>query len=234
VSFARLNEATVRVLQKNGCEVVIPAGQTCCGALPVHAGMRDVGRRAARQNIDAILTGNFDAVISNAAGCGSTLKEYGELLEGDAQYAGKAHQFSKLTRDVNEFLASITLNPLMGKVEASATYQDSCHLLHGQKIKAAPRKLLAQVPGLDFREMPKSDICCGSAGIYNVVQNEMAMEVLRDKMGNVNSTKAEWIVTANPGCMLQLEAGARLHGHGQRVMHVIEVLDQAYAAHSKQ
>jgi glycolate oxidase iron-sulfur subunit len=234
VSFARLNEATVRVLQKNGCEVVIPAGQTCCGALPVHAGMRDVGRRAARQNIDAILTGNFDAVISNAAGCGSTLKEYGELLEGDAQYAGKAHQFSKLTRDVNEFLASITLNPLMGKVEASATYQDSCHLLHGQKIKAAPRKLLAQVPGLDFREMPKSDICCGSAGIYNVVQNEMAMEVLRDKMGNVNSTKAEWIVTANPGCMLQLEAGARLHGNGQRVMHVIEVLDQAYAAHSKQ
>jgi glycolate oxidase iron-sulfur subunit len=234
VSFARLNEATVRVLQKNGCEVVIPEGQTCCGALPVHAGLRDVGRRAARQNIDAILSGNFDAVISNTAGCGSTLKEYGELLEGDEVYAAKAHQFSKLTKDVNEFLASLTLNPLMGKVEASATYQDSCHLLHGQKIKAAPRKLLAQVPGLEFREMPKADICCGSAGIYNIVQNKMAMEILRDKMGNVNSTKAEWIVTANPGCMLQLEAGVRIHGNGQRVMHVVEVLDQAYAAHSKQ
>jgi glycolate oxidase iron-sulfur subunit len=234
VSFARLNEATVRVLQKNGCEVVIPAGQTCCGALPVHAGMRDVGRRAARRNIDAILAGNFDAVISNAAGCGSTLKEYGELLEGDAAYAEKGRQFSSLTKDVNEFLASITLNPLMGRVEASATYQDSCHLLHGQKVKAAPRKLLAQVPGLDFREMPKSDICCGSAGIYNVVQNEMAMGVLRDKMGNVNSTRAEWIVTANPGCMLQLEAGARLHGNGQRVLHVVEVLDQAYAAYTPQ
>jgi glycolate oxidase iron-sulfur subunit len=234
VSFARLNEATVRVLQKNGCEVVIPEGQTCCGALPVHAGLRDVGRRAARQNIDAILGGNFDAVISNTAGCGSTLKEYGELLEGDEVYAAKAHQFSKLTKDVNEFLASLTLNPLMGKVEASATYQDSCHLLHGQKIKAAPRKLLAQVPGLEFREMPKADICCGSAGIYNIVQNQMAMEILRDKMGNVNSTKAEWIVTANPGCMLQLEAGVRIHGNGQRVMHVVEVLDQAYAAHSKQ
>jgi glycolate oxidase iron-sulfur subunit len=233
VSFARLNEATVRVLQKNGCEVVIPAGQTCCGALPIHSGMRDVGRRAARRNIDAILDGKFDAVISNAAGCGSTLKEYGELLEADAVYAKKAHAFAVLTKDVNEFLASITLNPIMGKLEVSATYQDSCHLAHGQKIKAAPRKLLAQVPGLDYREMPKADICCGSAGIYNVVQNEMAMEVLRDKMGNVNSTKAQWIVTANPGCMLQLEAGARLHGSGQRVMHVVEVLDQAYAAASR-
>jgi glycolate oxidase iron-sulfur subunit len=233
VSFARLNEATVRVLQKNGCEVVIPAGQTCCGALPVHAGMRDVGRRAARKNIDVILAGNFDAVISNAAGCGSTLKEYGDLLEGDPAYAEKAHKFAALTKDVNEFLSSMTLNPLMGKVEATATYQDSCHLLHGQKIKAAPRKLLAQVPGLEFREMPKADICCGSAGIYNVVNNEMAMEVLRDKMGNANSTKAQWLVTANPGCMLQLEAGVRIHGNGQRVLHVVEVLDQAYAAHAK-
>jgi glycolate oxidase iron-sulfur subunit len=233
VSFARLNEATVRVLQKNGCEVVIPEGQTCCGALPVHAGMRDVGRRAARKNIDVVLEGNFDAVISNAAGCGSTLKEYGDLLEGDPAYAEKAHKFATLTKDVNEFLSSMTLNPLMGKVEATATYQDSCHLLHGQKIKAAPRKLLAQVPGLEFREMPKADICCGSAGIYNVVNNEMAMEVLRDKMGNANSTKAQWLVTANPGCMLQLEAGVRIHGNGQRVLHVVEVLDQAYNAHSK-
>jgi glycolate oxidase iron-sulfur subunit len=233
VSFARLNEATVRVLQKNGCEVVIPAGQTCCGALPVHAGMRDAGRRAARKNIDVVLAGNFDAVISNAAGCGSTLKEYGELLEGDPAYAEKAQQFSKLMQDVNQFLASITLNPMMGRVEATATYQDSCHLLHGQKIKAAPRKLLGQVPGLEFREMPKADICCGSAGVYNVVQNEMAMEVLRDKMGNVNSTKAQWIVTANPGCMLQLEAGVRIHGNGQKVMHMVEVLDQAYSSYAK-
>jgi glycolate oxidase iron-sulfur subunit len=115
VSFARLNEATVRVLQKNGCEVVVPAGQTCCGALPVHAGMRDVGRRAARTNIDAILGGNFDAVISNAAGCGSTLKEYGELLEADSEYAKKASEFAALTKDVNEFLASSTLNPLRGR-----------------------------------------------------------------------------------------------------------------------
>ena len=233
ISFARLNEATVRVLQKNGCEVVVPGGQTCCGALPVHAGMRDVGRRAARKNIDALIDGKFDAIISNAAGCGSTLKEYDELLAGDEAYEAKAKRFVALTKDVNEFLASIELNPAMGKVPVTATYQDSCHLLHGQKIKAAPRKLLAQVPGLDFREMPKADICCGSAGIYNVIENEMAMQILRDKMVNVNSTKAQWIVTANPGCMLQLEAGARLHGTGQRVAHVIEVLDEAYAANPK-
>ena len=228
VSFARLNEATVRVLQKNGCEVVIPRGQNCCGALHVHSGLREEARGLARKNIDAILGEPFDAVISNAAGCGSTLKEYDELLDHDPAYAEKAHKFVGLMKDVNEFLASIELNPAMGKVAATATYQDSCHLLHGQKIKAAPRKLLAQVPGLAFREMPKADICCGSAGIYNVVQNEMAMQVLEEKMANVNLTRAEWIVTANPGCMLQLQAGARLHGKGQRVMHVVEVLDEAY------
>ncbi len=230
VSFARLNEATVRVLQKNGCDVVIPAGQGCCGALHVHSGVRDEARELARINIDVILADKFDAVISNAAGCGSTLKEYDELLEHDEAYAGKAKQFVALMRDVNEFLAGIELNPAMGKVSRTVTYQDSCHLLHGQKIKTAPRKLLAQVPGLELREMHAADICCGSAGIYNVVQNEMAMQVLEEKMVNVNRTEAEWIVTANPGCMLQLEAGARLHGQSQRVLHVVEVLDQAYSA----
>jgi glycolate oxidase iron-sulfur subunit len=229
VSFARLNEATVRVLQKNGCEVVVPGGQNCCGALHVHSGLRDEARKLARRNIDVVLPGNFDAIISNAAGCGSTLKEYDDLLEDDPAYAEKGRQFVSRMKDVNEFLASIELNQAMGEIAITATYQDSCHLLHGQKIRSAPRKLLAQVPGLDFREMPKADICCGSAGIYNVLQNEMAMSVLRDKMVNVNSTKAKWIVTANPGCMLQLEAGARLHGNGQRVAHVIEVLDEAYA-----
>jgi glycolate oxidase iron-sulfur subunit len=233
VSFARLNEATVRVLQKNGCEVTIPAGQNCCGALHVHSGIRDEARKLARANIDAVLAGNFDAAISNAAGCGSTLKEYDELLEHDAAYADKARQFVGLMRDVNEFLASIELNPRMGTLTATATYQDSCHLLHGQKIKSAPRKLLGQVPGLEFREMPLADICCGSAGIYNVLENEMSMEVLVAKMGSVNSTGARWVVTANPGCMLQLEAGARLYGANQRVLHVVEVLDEAYALYGK-
>jgi glycolate oxidase iron-sulfur subunit len=229
VSFARLNEATVRVLQKNGCEVAIPSGQGCCGALHLHSGLRQDARRLARRNIDAVLGGaGFDAIISNAAGCGSTLKEYGELLENDPQYAARAREFSSLMRDVTEFLASIELNPDMAPVNATVTYQDSCHLAHGQHIRTAPRNLLAAVPGLTFRAMPSSDVCCGSAGIYNVVQNAMAMQILAHKMESVNSTGAEIIATANPGCLLQLQAGVRLHGSGQRVMHVVEILDEAY------
>jgi glycolate oxidase iron-sulfur subunit len=228
VSFARLNEATVRVLQKNGCEVVVPRGQGCCGALHVHAGIRNEARKLARSNIDAVLSSNFDAVITNAAGCGSTLKEYHDLLEHDPEYAAKARRFSALVKDVTEFLASIELNRDMSPVPVKVTYQDSCHLAHGQKIRTAPRRLLAAVPGLKFREMPLADLCCGSAGIYNVIENEMAMALLEKKMGSVNSTGAQVIATANPGCMLQLQAGVRLHGHGQRVVHVVELLDEAY------
>jgi glycolate oxidase iron-sulfur subunit len=228
VSFARLNEATVRVLQKNGCEVVVPGGQGCCGALHLHSGLRDDACKLARRNIDAVLAGGFDAVITNAAGCGSTLKEYGELLAGDAEFAARAREFSSLMRDVTEFLGGIELNPNMGPVDATVTYQDSCHLAHGQRVRRPPRQLLAAVPGLTFREMPGSDLCCGSAGIYNVVQNEMSMQILKHKMESVNGTKAEIVATANPGCMLQLQAGVRLHGSGQRVMHVVEVLDLAY------
>lgn len=223
VAFARLNEATIRVLQKNGCDVVIPEGQGCCGALHLHSGMKDEAQKLARRNVDAILDGGFDAILTNAAGCGSTLKEYGELLEDE-----RGKRFSALMRDVTEFLAAIELNPNMRPVNATVTYQDSCHLAHGQKVRSAPRKLLAAVPGVTFREMPGADICCGSAGIYNVVQNEMSMQVLASKMTNVNATNAEIISTANPGCMLQLRAGVRLHGAKQRVMHVVEVLDEAY------
>ncbi|HEX4227958.1 MAG TPA: heterodisulfide reductase-related iron-sulfur binding cluster [Bryobacteraceae bacterium] len=228
VAFARMNEATVRVLQKNGCEVVIPGAQNCCGALHVHAGLKDEARALARNNIDAVLDGGFDAVITNAAGCGSTLKEYDELLEHDPLYREKAIRFKALMKDITEFLASIELNPDMGPVDAVATYQDSCHLAHGQKIKAAPRQLLRSVPGLTFREMPMADLCCGSAGIYNITQNEMAMEILEHKMAYVEGTQANLIVTANPGCMLQLAAGARLYGKGERVLHVVQVLDEAY------
>ncbi len=236
ISFARLNEATVRVLRKNGCEVSIPAAQGCCGALHVHAGLRKDARKLARRNIDAILEGNYDAIVTNAGGCGSTLKEYGELLEHDAAYAEKARRFSALVKDVTEFLASIEMNPnlraapmggpMVGPIVA--TYQDSCHLAHGQKIRSAPRKLLASVPGLELREMQLSDLCCGSAGIYNVVHTGMAMALLEKKMASVNSTGADVIVTANPGCMLQLAAGVRKYGRGQRVAHVVEILDEAY------
>jgi glycolate oxidase iron-sulfur subunit len=224
VCLARLNEATVRVLQKNGCEVSVPAGQTCCGALHVHSGLPEEARRLARRNIDAFLDGNFDAIITNAAGCGSTLKEYAELLKDDP----RAKRFSELVKDINEFLAGIELNRDMGPLPITATYQDSCHLAHGQRVRIAPRSLLRSVPGLEFREMPLSDLCCGSAGIYNVVENEMAMALLKKKMECVNATGADVILTANPGCMLQLKAGAALFGRNQRVAHVVEILDEAY------
>jgi glycolate oxidase iron-sulfur subunit len=233
ICFARLNEATVRVLQANGCEVTIHDGQTCCGALHVHAGLRDSARKLARKNIDALADAGFDAILTNAGGCGSTLKEYDELLEHDPRYAGPARRFVSLMKDVNEFLASTGLNPRMGEVPGVATYQDSCHLAHGQRVRSAPRELLRQVPGLTLKEMPMSDLCCGSAGIYNVVHTNMALALLEKKMRSVNSTRADRIVTANPGCMLQLRAGVERHGHGQRVSHVVEVLDEAYRAANK-
>lgn len=232
IFFARLNEATVRVLQKNGCEVVIPADQTCCGALHAHAGERDHARTLARRNIDALLPGDFDAILTNAAGCGSTLKEYHELLESDEAYAEKAKQFVGRMRDVTEFLASIELNPRMRSVDALVTYQDSCHLLHGQKIRNAPRELLSAIPGVRLKELPQSEVCCGSAGIYNIVHDEIAASLLESKIGMVNLTGASILATANPGCMLQLRAGVERHGKGQRVLHVVELLDEAYRAES--
>ncbi|MEJ7608809.1 MAG: heterodisulfide reductase-related iron-sulfur binding cluster [Bryobacteraceae bacterium] len=225
IFFARLNEATVRVLRKNGCEVSIPNEQTCCGALHVHAGLKKPARKLAQQNIDVLLAGNYDAIITNAAGCGSTLKEYDELLEGDP----RAGEFSRLVKDVTEFLGAIELNPAMKALPYTVSYQDSCHLAHGQKIKTAPRKLLRAIPGLTFKEMPMADLCCGSAGIYNVVQNEMSMSILKRKMDYVNMANPDVIATANPGCMLQLRAGAEMHGKGQPVRHVVELLDEAYS-----
>lgn len=233
VSFARLNEATVRVLQANGCEVVIPGEQGCCGALHLHAGLKHEAESLARRNVDAINPAEFDAILTNTAGCGSTLKEYGEILNKDTAYAARAAEFTAKMKDINEFLASIELNTAMGPVNAVITYQDSCHLAHGQKIKVAPRKLLKFVPGLKLQEMPMSDLCCGSAGVYNVVQNEMAMRILERKMASIDTTKASIIVTANPGCMIQLMAGSRLYGQGQEVAHVVQILDRAYSAYGE-
>jgi len=211
---------------------VIPSAQTCCGALQVHAGIRDVARRLARRNIDAFTgnAGKFDAIITNAAGCGSTLKEYGELLAHDGDYAARAHEFSAAMKDATEFLASIELNREMKPVNATVTYQDSCHLAHGQRIRSAPRQLLRAIPGVEFREMPMADACCGSAGIYNALHTDMSMRILDRKMGNVNQADAQIVATANPGCMLQLRAGVRKAGkEGVRVVHVIELLDEAYS-----
>lgn len=230
VFFSRLNEATVRVLCKNGCEVTVPAEQECCGALQVHAGLRTIGREQAKKNIAALESGGFDAIITNTAGCGSVLKEYPELFEHDPEWHERAQGFANKMRDVSEFLASIDLNTEFGQLERTVTYQDSCHLLHGQKISTPPRQMIQAIPGVKLHELPMSEICCGSAGVYNVEHTDISMSLLEDKMRMIESTRADTIVTANPGCMLQLQAGTRRFSRPLPVLHVVELLDLAYKA----
>jgi len=227
VTFSQLNEATIRVLTANGCDVIVPDGQLCCGALAAHAGVRDAARELARTNLSVFLREDFDAIITNAAGCGSTLKEYGHLFSpGEPEHA-QAREFAARTRDVTEFLAALGLSAKMKPLPLRVTYQDSCHLLHGQKIREAPRTLLRAIPNLDFVELPYSEICCGSAGVYNVTQPETSLELLAEKMRHAQSTRAQTIVTTNPGCLLQLRAGAAIHATNQEVLHVVELLDRA-------
>jgi glycolate oxidase iron-sulfur subunit len=227
VTFTTLNDATVRVLTANGCEVVVPAAQLCCGALSAHAGVRDAARDLARKNIAAFASANFDAVVTNAAGCGSTLKEYDHLFSPDEPEHALAAAFRTQVRDVTEFLAAHGLSAPLQPLPLRVTYQDSCHLLHGQRIRNAPRQLLRAIPSLDFVELPYSEICCGSAGVYNVTETKAALDLLADKMQNAAVTRAQTIATANPGCLLQLRAGAQIHRTGQEVLHVIELLDRA-------
>jgi glycolate oxidase iron-sulfur subunit len=229
VSFSALHEATIRVLTANGCEVVIPVGQTCCGALAAHAGVRDVARSLARINLDVFLGDQFDAVITNAAGCGSTLKEYEHLFAAGTAENDKAHAFRKKMRDVTEFLADLGLSAHLAALPVRVTYQDSCHLLHGQKVREAPRKLLRAIPGLELVEMAMADYCCGSAGSYNVTETQTSLALLAEKMKHAHATNAPVIVTANPGCLLQMRAGAEIHSTGQEVVHVMELLDRALA-----
>jgi glycolate oxidase iron-sulfur subunit len=227
VTFAELNRATIRVLQANGCEVVVPAGQVCCGALAAHAGVRDVARDLALTNFEKFRAADFDAILTNAAGCGSTLKEYTHLFpEGDPAHS-KAHIFSGKMRDVTEFLAALGVTAPLRSIPLRVTYQDSCHLLHGQKVREAPRKLIRAVPGVELVEMPHADQCCGSAGVYNVTQTKASLDLLDQKMAWVKEVPAEAIVTANPGCIIQLRAGASIHHTGHKVLHVMELLDQA-------
>jgi glycolate oxidase iron-sulfur subunit len=229
VTFADLNRATVRVLQANGCEVVVPQRQVCCGALAAHAGVRDVARDLARANQDAFLAEDFDAIITNAAGCGSTLKEYTHLFPANDSAHAQAEKFTSRVRDVAEFLADLGIVAAMRPIPLRITYQDSCHLAHGQKIREAPRTLIRAIPGVELVEMPLADQCCGSAGVYNVTETKTSLELLDLKMSYVQQTKAQAIVTANPGCMLQLRAGAAMHAPGMEVLHVVELLDRATA-----
>jgi glycolate oxidase iron-sulfur subunit len=228
-AFAEVHQATIRVLQKNGCEVVLPPDQGCCGALHVHGGDMEGGRDLARRNIAAFEGMGLDAIIVNAAGCGSTLKEYGHLLHDDPVWAERARAFSAKLKDVSEFLAGVELNTRdLKPLNITVTYQEPCHLAHAQRIGAQPRQLLRAVPGLILKEMNESSLCCGSAGIYNITQPEMAARLGNRKLDNAEATGAEVVVTANPGCHLQLEGGLRRRGSAMRVRHIVEVLDQAY------
>ena len=227
VAFAELNRATIRVLTKNGIEVHVPEKQACCGALQLHAGYLDLTRDQARRNIDAMLSPSFDAIVTNAAGCGSTLKEYAGLLQDDAAYREKAQQFTAKVRDINEYLAEVGLVEPKRKLRARVTYQDPCHLAHAQGIRSAPRQLLRHI-GAELVESPRPDSCCGSAGVYNVVQNEISMKVLDEKMRFIAGVEPQIIATANVGCMLQFRAGVERGKMSAQVMHVVELLDQAY------
>ncbi len=229
ITSARLNEATIRVLQENGCEVAVPEGQTCCGALHVHSGLKDEARRLARRNIEAFLADDFDAVIVNAGGCGATLKdEYPGLFRADPVWAARAAAFSAKVKDISEFLAENLRARPQGVVNLRATYADSCHLRHAQKIVKQPRALLQLIPGLELIELRQPDRCCGSAGVYNIVHWETADQVLAEKMADIAATGADTIVVTNTGCHMQLLAGVRKAGLNARVMHLVELLELSY------
>ncbi len=227
-AYGRVHEATVRVLARNGFEVVAPPGQACCGALNAHNGDRPTARALARRNIDAFLDAQVSTIVVNSAGCGSAMKEYGELLADDPDYAEKAGRFAGRVKDVTELLAELPLEAPTGRVEADVTFQDPCHLAHAQRITRAPRELLRAIPGLRLVEMAQPDRCCGSAGIYSLAHRQMSLDLLDGKMREIAATGADVIATANPGCMAQLEAGLRRHHLPGRVVHVVELLDEAY------
>jgi glycolate oxidase iron-sulfur subunit len=234
--FSPVNEATARVLTANGCEVVIPPSQGCCAALPAHQGQEAQAQVLARQMIDSFIDQDLDAIIINAAGCGHTLKEYGHILADDPEYRAKAEQFSSKVKDVQEFLAEIELttelHPLTSG-ELTLVYQDACHLLHGQKISLQPRQLLQQIPGVKLREPLDAGLCCGSAGIYNMLQPETADELGRQKVNNLIKTGASVIASPNPGCSLQIQKHLELQGlEGIKLFHPIELLD--YSIQGKQ
>lgn len=223
-----VNDATVRVLTANGCEVVIPRVQGCCGALPHHQGEEAQTRSLARQLIDSFAETGIDYLLINASGCGHTLKEYGHILQDDPIYAAKAKVFAEQVRDVQEFLAEVgltaTLSPLQ-ELPLRLVYQDACHMLHGQKISVQPRQLLRQIPGVQLREPVDAAICCGSAGVYNILQPEVAEELGRQKVRNLLNTGATVIASPNIGCFVQISRHLTLQNQPVPVLHPMQLLD---------
>ncbi|MCI0421891.1 MAG: (Fe-S)-binding protein [Acidobacteria bacterium] len=227
--FGDVNQATIRVLQQNGCDVVVPEEQVCCGALHCHAGIMDTARDLAKKNIVAFEQAEIDAVISNASGCGAKLKEYGMLLAGDREFAERAVYFSQKVKDIASFLDALPSLAKPGELRLRVAYDDPCHLLHAMKVSRPPRNVLRGIPGLELVELSTPEQCCGSAGIYNITNYELSMRILRRKIDDIRGTGADVVATGNPGCMLQIAHGLRQAGLDQmKVMHPVELLDQAY------
>lgn len=226
VLFASVNRATVRVLTRHGCTVETPPTQGCCGALYLHSGDRETAEACARRNIDAFAS--LDTVVVNAAGCGTAMKEYGSLLAGDPRYAEKARAFRAKVRDVSELVATLPEQAPRRSLTARVTYHDACHLAHGQGVRDAPRQLLRRIPGLELVELGESDLCCGSAGSYNLTEPAMAQRLGARKAENIRATGASIVAVANPGCAMQIQAALAAVASPLIVKHPIELLDEAY------
>ena len=231
--FSDVNRDTAEVLAQNGCEVITPPEQYCCGSLHAHNGEWELAQQLARKQIDQFPPEQFDAIISNAGGCGSHLKHYQKLLADDPKYFGRAVLWDRKLKDIHEWLGEIGVRAPAASGSANGeklnvTYHESCHLCHGQKVTAQPRELLRAIPNLRLVELPESSWCCGSAGIYNLIQPEMANDLLDRKIRHIKSTGATVVATGNPGCLLQLVNGAKEHGLNLRVVHPITLLAEAY------
>jgi glycolate oxidase iron-sulfur subunit len=229
VFFPGVNEATLRVLSAEGCEVLVPRGQGCCGALSIHAGREQEALAFARDTISKFEEEPVEAILVNAAGCGSNMKDYGRLFADDPAWATRAAAFSAKVRDINEFLAALPPIAPRHPLRARVAYHDACHLAHAQRVGSAPRALLSGIPGLDLVEIPEGDQCCGSAGIYNLIQPESSEEIGARKVDNVLSVKPDFLASANPGCTLQIQKLLRERGLTLRAAHPVEILDASLA-----
>lgn len=226
VMFRQTNWATARVLQQNGCDVVVPESQVCCGAIHLHAGSSEPARAMADANVAAFEADSVDAVIANVAGCGAMLKDYGHHWADE--HSEQRQALASKVRDVSEFLDQLGLITPQGPLPVTATYHDACHLVHAQKVREQPRNLLKKIPGLKLVELPESELCCGAAGTYNLTEPEMAERLGRRKLDNIRKTSAQLVITANAGCLLQIMREARMQGERLKILHPMEVLDLSY------
>ncbi|HZZ30224.1 MAG TPA: heterodisulfide reductase-related iron-sulfur binding cluster [Pirellulales bacterium] len=226
VFFRPTHWATVRVLQQNGCDVLVPRTQACCGAIHFHSGASEPARQFADANLAAFKIDEVDAVITNVAGCGAMLKDYGHHWHDELQ--PQREHFAAKVKDIHEFLDELGPTAPTGEIKLKATYHDACHLVHAQKIRSAPRKLLGLIPGLELCELPESELCCGAAGTYNLTQPEMSQRLSRRKLQNILSTGAQAVITANAGCILQIAREARQQRQHLPIYHPMDLLDLSY------